>query len=372
MGCWYRHKGRETYWIKYKSGGVWQYESTHSTLERDAKRLLQLREGDTAKGISVTSQVGRLKFDDARDDLINYHKANSRDTTKLEARIRKHLTPYFGGKKMADISTATVNAYVAKRKADVVVLPARTLKRERRDEVRKPVANATINRELAWLKHMFSLACDAGKLMAKPKIRLLTEDNARQGFFEPEHLRSVLPVLPEDLRPVVMFAYITGWRVKSEVLPLEWRQVDLKAGEVRLEPGTTKNKEGRTFPFTRELRVLLEAQYAEHERLKKRGHVVPWVFFRMVANGRGGPLRPKPITSMSKAFQAACRRVGLGHRILHDCRRSAVRNLERAGVPRSVAMKLTGHKTESVYRRYAIAHADDLRVAVQRLDALAM
>ncbi len=146
----------------------------------------------------------------------------------------------------------------------------------------------------------------------------------------------------------------------------------MKAGEVRLEPGTTKNKEGRTFPFTRELRTLLETQHAEHERLKKGGHVVPWVFFRMVAKGRGGPLRPKPITSMSKAFQAACKRVGLGHRILHDFRRSAVRNLERAGVPRSVAMKLTGHKTESVYRRYAIADDRDLKVAVERLDALAM
>jgi integrase len=65
-------------------------------------------------------------------------------------------------------------------------------------------------------------------------------------------------------RPVVKFACITGWRVKSEVLTRGWRHVDFKAGEVRLEPGTTKNKEGRTFPFTTELRTLLEAQHAEH------------------------------------------------------------------------------------------------------------
>jgi integrase len=77
--------------------------------------------------------------------------------------------------------------------------------------------------------------------------------------------------LPDDLRPVVTFAYITGWRTKAEVLPIEWRQVDLKAGEIRLEPGTTKNKAGRTFPFTTALRALLEAQHCEHERLKKQG-----------------------------------------------------------------------------------------------------
>ena len=139
-----------------------------------------------------------------------------------------------------------------------MVLPART-KRTRNGEVaiperKKPVRNATINRELAWLKQMFSLAVEAGKLMTKPKIKLLEEDNVRQGFFEQAQYESVLRHLPEDLRPIVTFAYITGWRVNSEVLTLEWRQVDFKAGEVRLEPGTTKNKEGRTFPLATTLR----------------------------------------------------------------------------------------------------------------------
>ena len=96
---------------------------------------------------------------------------------------------------------------------------------------------------------------------------------------------------------------------------------------------------------------------------------MPWVFFRMVANGRGGPLRPKPITSFIKAFKTACRKAGCPGRIPLDLRRTAVRNLERAGVPRSVAMKLTGHKTDSVFRRYDIVSPDDLRVAVERLDS---
>jgi integrase len=152
---------------------------------------------------------------------------------------------------------------------------------------------------------------------------------------------------------------------------MEWRQVDLTAGEVRLEPGTTKNKEGRTFPFTRELRILMDTLHGEHVRLnKKEGKIEPRVFVRMVALGRRGPLRRKPITSFGKAFVTACRKAGCPGRLLHDFRRTAVRNLERAGVPRSVAMKLTGHKTESVYRRYAIADNRDLRVAVERLDAI--
>jgi hypothetical protein len=118
VGCIYQHKGRSTYWIKYKSAGQWQYESSHSKREADAIRLLRLREGDTKKGIPVTSQVGRLKYDEARDDLINYHKANGRDTKKLEGRIKKHLTPFFTGKKMTEITGASINAYIAARLKD--------------------------------------------------------------------------------------------------------------------------------------------------------------------------------------------------------------------------------------------------------------
>jgi len=99
---------------------------------------------------------------------------------------------------------------------------------------------------------------------------------------------------------------------------------------------------------------------------------VPWVFFRMVADERGAEKKPRRIVSFIKAFKTACKNAGCPGRIPHDLRRTAVRNLERAGVPRSVAMKLTGHKTESVYRRYAIADDRDLRVAVERLDAIAV
>jgi len=85
---------------------------------------------------------------------------------------------------------------------------------------------------------------------------MLRENNVRAGFFAHEQYLAVLPYLPEPMRPVVTFACVTGWRINSEVLPLQWRQVDLKAGEVRLDPGTTKNMEGRVFYLTVELKKL--------------------------------------------------------------------------------------------------------------------
>src|SRR5260370_21559618 len=117
---------------------------------------------------------------------------------------------------------------------------------------------------------MFNLAIQSGKLLQKPHIPFLKEDNVRVGFFEREQFLSVLQRLAEPVRPVTLFAYITGWRIDSEVLPLEWRQVDFGAGEVRLDPGKTKNGEGRPFPMTRDLAELLEHQRAIAETLPRR------------------------------------------------------------------------------------------------------
>jgi integrase len=139
---------------------------------------------------------------------------------------------------------------------------------------------------------------------------------------------------------------------------------------VRLDPGTTKNREGRVFPMTDDLRALLEEQYAEHVRLKKAGQIVPWVFFRMVAKGRGGEKEPRPICAFGKAWDTACADAGCPGRIPHDLRRTAVRNMVRAGVPERVAMKLTGHKTRSVFERYNIVSDGNLDAAAARLNGL--
>jgi integrase len=151
-----------------------------------------------------------------------------------------------------------------------------------------------------------------------------------------------------------------GWRIASEVLPLERRQVDLRAGEVRLDAGTTKNREGRVFRMTRDLRAVLEAQWQEHERLAREGRTVPWVFHR----------HGQRIRSFIKAWRKACGLAGCPGRIPHDLRRIAVRTLVRTGIPERVAMQLTGHKTRSVFERYEIVSPGDLREAARRLDTL--
>lgn len=186
----------------------------------------------------------------------------------------------------------------------------------------------------------------------------------RQGFVDDRDMAALLPCLPEPLRGPTQFAFLTGWR-RAEVFGLRWAQVDFTTGVVRLEGTDTKNGRAREFPFDvlPELATLLRVQREHTTAVERRlGRIVPVVFHR---NGR-------PIADTTHAWRRACARAGLPGLLFHDLRRSAVRRLERAGVPRSVATKLTGHLTESVYTRYAVSNTADLRDGVRKLAALPM
>ena len=191
-----------------------------------------------------------------------------------------------------------------------------------------------------------------------------TEMVIRKGFFDPEQFEAVRSRLNPDLQSVVGFSYITGWRIPSLVLTLQWREVDFLSGQVRLDPGISKNRAGCVFPFTVELRRILEEQRRRTDDVqRRRGIVCPWVFHR---NG-------KPIKYFRGSWKTACKNAGLPGRIPHDFRRSAVRNLVRAGVPERVAMQMTNHKTRSVFERYNferynIVSDGDLISAAERLN----
>ncbi len=336
-------KKSPTWWIQCSFRGVKHRESSHSINRMDAVKLLRRRLEEMGRGRLVGPEAEKLTFQDLAQMLVDDYAVNARKSAPRAASAIKRLEQFFGFWRALDITSDRVTAYI----------------RARQEIGAKP---ATIRYELAVLKRMFTLALRAGKLDRKPYLPSIEVRNVRTGFFEYKEFQDVLSQLPDELRPVAAFGYCTGWR-RNEILSLQWRQVDFQAGMVRLDPGMTKNDEGRTFPFGAlpELAAVLQAQKQRTEAVQHAtDQIIPWVFHR---NG-------KRIKNFYKAWRTACEAAGVPGRWMHDFRRSAVRNLERTGVSRSVAMKLTGHKTESVYRRYAIVSESDLSEGVAKLATL--
>ena len=331
------YKRGKTFWVSYYVNGEQMRESAKTTDRAEARRFLQARQGQIAEGRFTGAAADRVTFDDLAAGVVADYQANGKKTLiDVKIRLSKHLQPFFAGRKAHEITTADVHAFIAHRQEEGAM-------------------NGTINRELAAFKRAYNLGLQAGRIHKKPHIPMLQEDNARQGFFERHEYERLLAYLPEYLRAPVTFAYHTGWRLQSEVLALQWTQVDLDAGTVRLEVGTTKNKAGRLIYLTGELKALLLGLW--HER-HAAGSSCPWLF----------PYRGKRLLRYKRSWVTACQKAGLADKLAHDFRRTAVRNMIRAGIPERVAMQMAGHKTRAVFDRYHIVSEGDLREAAERLD----
>ena len=148
-------------------------------------------------------------------------------------------------------------------------------------------------------------------------------------------------------------AYYTGMRI-GEILGLQWSQVDMTEYKISLTPLQTKTEVPRVIYILPDLyKVLEEAR----RRVRVSYPDCPWV-----CQSKG-----KRVKEIKKSWRRACQRVGLEGRLIHDFRRTAVRNMVRAGIPEAVSMAISGHKTRSVFDRYNIVDEADLKGAVKQL-----
>jgi integrase len=317
------------YFIAYSLGGREFRESTRSTDIEVAQRLLAER---LAGAAPADPTAPRVPFDDlCRLYLDEYEIRQYRTPDTAGGRV-KNLKPFFGSISASAITTALIRQYQAARR-------------------KTNAAAATINRETAALKKMFRLAVAAGRLTTIPYFpESLPENPPRQGFFEHAEYLAVRKHLPAPYQDVLDFAYYSGWRHR-EITELTWAEVDWPGGVIRLDPARSKTKRGRVLPMAPALRVVLE------RRLQRRQSVDRLVFEHDGVTQR----------AWKKAWPRACRLAGVQGRCLHDCRRTAARNLIRAGVPERVAMMLLGHATRSIFDRYNIVNERDLVEAGQRL-----
>jgi integrase len=346
----FKMKGSPNWYAQiYISTGKVRRITTGTDNKQEAQGILRRLLTDKDEGKPFVGDLNKVFYGELRAGLIqNYIERGNKSL--LEQADGSHtinglnsLDEFFGyeppDKPGLPVSRMTTDA-------------ARTFANQRLEE---GVTNSTINGSLACLRRMLRIAHEDGKIMFVPKIRLLKENAARKGFVSPETFAKLLKHLAPDLRPLVSFLYWCGLR-RGEALQIEWSQVDLNAAVIRLEDEQTKSGEARTVPLPDP--VLFELRKVK----TKQGKVFT-------------------ATNLRKEWPSACAAAGLGTLepvdengnrryhglILHDLRRSAVRNLRKAGVPESVAMKISGHKTRTVFDRYNIVDEADVVEAMRKL-----
>lgn len=259
--------------------------------------------------------------------IARYHLSGRRGVFTVEYRVRKHVKPFFGWRAVTELTEDDLVDYWSLR-------------------AKVGAKNSTIRAELCALRRALKLA----RVAPPPIPEDLTPSPPRVGFLEVADFERVAALLPRPLQPPFRFAYVTGWRLQSEVVTLLKTDVDLTGGWVQLRD--SKNRDPRRFPLDCfGLRALCLSS------LEKPPLESPYLFHRY-----GG----HPIKHYRWAWKTACTRAGLSV-LPHDFRRSAVRNLTNAGVDQTTAMKLTGHRTADIFRRYRIVNEGDLLRAADAL-----
>jgi integrase len=302
--------------------------------EQEARTFLRRKLNEAGAGIFVPPTVRNLRVRELWEALEADYKQSGKQLVDVEARWRLHLEPFFGGRKLEQVGHDSIVMYRAKR------LETRA----------KP---ATVNREVALLHRMFVLAKRATKVREMPAFpQQLREDNVRQGFLEHTDFERVLSGAKELwLRALLITLYHVGDR-RGELIPTR-RHPDRG---LRVKTGRP-----RTLPITFDMKPLLTACVfgkgpEEHVFTLTDGEIV----------------RPVREEDLRTAWKQLTRTLGLGRYveqstgegeskrtfrawkpslIVHDFRRSAARNLVNAGVPTHTAMAITGHTTDSVFRR---------------------
>lgn len=386
----FRRKGSSVFWCAYYLGGKEFRESTGTTEQQKAERFLKGRLREVAADL-----IGAKPFVGPQADRIKISCGVMRqDQRKLSCgclccalerdyRLRGKLSPQnvsnfrrvrqdFALKRASRFTSDQVDHYIEELLA-------------------KGYAPASINRLTQVLGQAFGLAIRQKRLGSAPYVRHLSEaGNVRQGFFGEAEFQTLVAHLPQDLQDFASCAYLTGMR-RGEIASLCWDDMD--GDTIRLRAENAKSGEARSIPVEGELTALIERRRTARQIRKKNKPVVisNYIFHR---DG-------KPIGDFRKAWATACVMAGLGRmvcprcngpvdaefkclacatgwsrdelkymgRIFHDFRRTAIRDMVRAGVPETIAMSISGHKTRSMFDRYNIHDERDQRQALRATQA---
>jgi len=340
------YKSGSTWWIQYCKSGKSYRESARSIARarQKAVNLLKKRLRESSRGKVIGPVAEKVTLDEMTKNLLADYQLVGNRSIETVTYLTKALLEYFDKPTRAlDITGDRIAAYMRKRQ-------------------QQGMSNASINREVACLRHMFNLMVKAGRLSRDhvPSAPRLEEAPPRSGFIEPAEFNKLRDALPDYLRDPAIFMYLTGWR-KGAVLSLAWmRDTELEfgsdgetlvGGTVRLQHEHSRNK--HSYQLRLKGGLLEVMRHAWENRIAECSYIF---------HNQG-----EPIGEFRKSWKTACKTAGLKGLLVHDFRRSCARNLVRAGVPERVAMEVTGHKTRSMFDRYNIVAESDLESAMERV-----
>lgn len=325
----YRRKDSPYWWIDViLPDGRRVCQSTRLKLQRDAEEYLINLKAQAYEAARYGVPTNRSW----RDAVLRYLSENKdkRSLSDDKDHLRK-LDPYLGGKLLTEISMDALWPFI-----------------HHRQEV-DGVANATINRALEIVRRILHLARDEWNWIQRfPRIRMLKEPKRRIRFLTREEADRLLEALPEHLHPVVQFALNTGCRM-SEILQLEWRRVDFARRVAWLDPGTTKNGEGRGIPLNTDAVLALRSVQGEHEQ------------FCFTYKG-------KRMTAIGSSWKRSLKRAGIENFRFHDLRHTWASWHVMNGTSLQELMELGGWKSYEMVLRYAHLAPEHLAYAAQRIE----
>lgn len=317
-------------------------DARSTTMIASLRTLLEQLEGGNGVAMTLARAIGVRDL----EQLVvrDYAMGQRRSSGRMRAAWRLHLVPYLGSVPLSEYPRA-VPEYIDAR-------------------LGSGAARATVQYELSLLRRGLMLAHRSRLIPERPWIPSVRVSNARRGFVTDPEFRRLQAALPEPLRSIATWAYRTGWR-RQEILDLSWGRVDLGAGTARLDQ--TKNGSSRIFPFGCDPELVVLIEYWAGRRDES-----PFVFHREIGRKYSGSAKVRADGKVSwfvGVWRRACKEAGLPDLLLHDLRRSAARNMVRAGIPERVVQELCGWKTRAMLDRYHVIAETDLAEAVARAAA---